>query len=194
MRPLLLICVVALVGGARADVGIPDLDPSFAESDSGSIMITPAGSGPTLAERGLTITVYVRDARDTPIVGYPFQDIFVEDDSGELNTCPGGANADGNTDIDGVAEFTGALAGGGHSIDGLQVYLGGAPLDQAPLAIRVNSPDLTGDRTVNLSDIGTFVADYKAGVDRFRSDFVEDGELNIADVGVIASKVGEDCP
>lgn len=167
----------------------------MAASDSGSIWITPAGSGPTLASRGLVVSVLVVDGEGFRIAGYPFQDIALHDaGDNQLNICPGGSTADTNTDAFGEAEISHALAGGGSTVNGVQVYLGGAPVPTPPLAIRVNSPDLNGDRTVNVSDVGLFAGDFGSGVYRFRSDLVNDGTLNISDVGLFAAAVQETCP
>ena len=200
LGPLVLLVAFAGSASAGASAGasvgpFPCLDPSTAEADSGSIMITPAGNGPTLAARGLTVEVTVIDCVGTRVAGYPFQDIILSDvGNGDLNRCPGRTTADANTDALGRTTFSGALAGGGTTVAGLQVYLGGVPLLGPALAIRVNSPDLNGNRRVDVADVGLFAADFSSGVARFRSDLVEDGVLNVSDVGRFATHVREECP
>ena len=56
-----------------------------------------------------------------------------------------------------------------------------------------NSPDLNGDRFVNLSDLVEFTEDYYTGY-YFRSDFHRDGALILCDVDIMASSLGKGCP
>ena len=58
----------------------------------------------------------------------------------------------------------------------------------------MNSADITGDRVVNIADVGEFGVDFGSGAFAFRSDFIDDGELNIADVGEFALHNQEVCP
>jgi hypothetical protein len=51
-----------------------------------------------------------------------------------------------------------------------------------PLAVSCISPDLNGDLIVNLLDIAAFAADFFSGVYAYRSDFNNDGVLNLADI------------
>jgi hypothetical protein len=188
---------------ASANAGVPS--PSQSEAAGPAtlkvIQITPAALGSNLGAVGATVTVTVRDGNGDVIVGYPFQDMSLDCDIDvQLNFCPGGSTADGNTDINGQSTFSGNLAGGGWSTAGLRVLLGGTPVTNGGgiaaglLDIDVNSADLNGDRTVNIADVGNFAADFGAGVYSFRSDLVADGVLNIADVGNFATHVQEVCP
>lgn len=182
---------------ATANAGIPDLTNSTASGPGSTvqILITPAGLGTNLGAASATVTVTVEDGNGDPIAGYPFQDMVLDDNqTNELNICPGGSTADGNTNASGVATFSGNIAGGGYTEAGLQVFLGGSPLTQAALDFKVNSPDINGDRTVNVSDVGAFAGDFGSGSYVFRSDFVADGVLNISDVGRFATAVQEVCP
>ena len=187
--------VLGLASSATA--GVPDLTLSTAAGPASlvQVQITPAGLGSNLANSGATVTVTVVDATGTAIAGYPFQDMTLNDiGNGDLNICPGGSTADANTNASGQATFTGNIAGGGQTQAGLQVYLGGSPLNGAALSIDVNSSDINGDRTVNISDVGLFATDFASGGFAFRSDFVADGVLNISDVGNFATHVTEVCP
>ena len=180
-----------------ATAGVPDLTQSTASGPASTlqILITPAGLGSNLGTAGATVTVTVRDANGTPIQGFPFQDVTLNDNgTDELNICPGGSVADANTDASGVTTFTGNIFGGGFTQNGLQVYLGGNALAGPALSIDVNSCDITGDRAVNISDVGEFAVDFGSGGFVFRSDFIDDGELNIADVGEFAIHNQEVCP
>jgi hypothetical protein len=176
--------------------GIPDPANSTASSASGCIDITPGGNGPTLANEGLTISVHVEDSGSVPIPGYPFQDIWWDDNgTGDLAMCQGGSVADGNTDGNGDTTIGGAAAGGGWTQAGVQVYLAGVGITGSPsLLIDVNSPDISGDLSVNLVDLGTFSNDFNNPAYNFRSDFTCDLTENLADVGRFAIHNGETCP
>jgi hypothetical protein len=177
-----------------AAAGIPDDTLSTATSAGGTVLVTPAGTGDTLGSKGATISVNVQDVNGVAIAGYPFQDIWADDiGNGDVALCQGGSVADANTDASGNTTISGAIAGGGSTQAGMKVYLAGTPLAGAALAINVNSPDITGDLKVDLADIGQFATDFSGAYD-FRSDFVADGVINLADVGQLGLHNGEVCP
>jgi hypothetical protein len=184
--------LLSLAGLASAGVPDPGLSSAVA-AGSGTLLITPAGAGNTLGGIGATVTVTVLDATGTPIAGYPFQDVFL-DDSGtsEISLCQGGSVADFNTNASGVTTISGAIAGGGWTQNGLQVYLAGVAIGGA-LPINANSCDINGDLVVNLGDIGDFSADF-SGPYNFRSDFQFDGVVNLGDIGELSIHNGETCP
>ncbi|HEX9641328.1 MAG TPA: hypothetical protein VGB13_08440 [Candidatus Krumholzibacteria bacterium] len=180
----------SLASGALAG-GIPEPGPSYATSAAGKIEFAPDRSGPTLAERGLTVTVVVLDSFGFPIPGYPFQDIFLFDTVGgaELSLCRAGSYASGNTDGTGTTTIDSAVAGGGWTANGLQVYLAGLPLDpivSPPLDITVASADLNADLAVDLADLvtvpGGFANLFLNGSYDFQVDFNGDDVENILDV------------
>ncbi len=196
-RLLSLVAAGILVLGlsSLAMAGIPDPGNSTASSGSGCLNITPAGNGSSLGAAGLTVTVTVIDGNTDPIPGYPFQDIWLDDDgSGDIALCQGGSVADANTNAAGVTTISGPIAGGGWTQGGMQVYLAGVSLSGPALLIDVNSQDINGDITVNLADLGDFAGDFSNGSFDFRSDFTCDGTENLADVGGFASANGESCP
>lgn len=175
---------------------IPSFEPIVEVSSAGGdVLITPAGNGPSLADAGATITVTIADNCGGPIAGYPFQDIWWNDPgTGELSFCLGGSIADGNTNATGTTTISGSARGGGFTQQGALVYVSGMPMLDYPLAFEVNSPDLNGDLTVNLADVGEFATDFHNAQYDFRSDLARDGAENLADVGVLAAHVGETCP
>ena len=179
-----------------AMAGIPDPVLSTASSASGTLLITPAGAGEILGDKGLTISVNVKDANGDDIAGYPFQDMWVDGASpADIALCQGGSVADGNTNATGDATISGAISGGGWTQGGLQVYLAGVALAGPALTINVNSPDITRDLVVDLGDIGDFADDFiNVNPNEFRSDFVFDGVLDLADIGEFAIHNGESCP
>lgn len=197
-RLLGLIAAFVLVLGmtSLAMAGIPDPTQSTASSATGCFDMTPAGTGQTLGNEGLTISVTVVDGGNIPIPGYPFQDIWWDDNgNGDLALCQGGTVADGNTNGSGFTTISGAAAGGGWTQAGVRVYLAGVPVTGSPaLGIEVNSPDINGDIVVNLADLGDFAADFNDPAYNFRSDFTCDGAENLADVGDFAVANAQSCP
>lgn len=191
---------VMLLGLASlASAGIPDDTNSTASitgsAGSGAVLVTPAGTGNTLGGRNLTVTVTVHDSNDDPIAGYPFQDMWLDDiGNGDISLCQGGSVADVNTNASGVSTFSGALAAGGWTQSGLQVYLAGTPLAGAALAIDVVSCDINGDLVVDVSDIGLFGIDYSDPTYQFKSDFTVDGVVDLSDVGSLGIHNQERCP
>ena len=185
--------VLGLAGLASAGVPDPTLSSASA-AGSGTVLVTPGGTSDTLADKGVTVTVNVVDNTGTPIAGYPFQDVYLDDaGTGEISLCQGGSVADGNTDASGVTTISGAIAGGGFTQNGMQVYLAGVAIGSA-LSIDVNSCDINGDLQINLTDVGSFSSDFTSGVYAFRSDFQFDGIVNLGDIGLFAQKLGETCP
>lgn len=189
--------VLALAGMAAA--GVPDPGQSEVSTAGGSVTITPAGSGQTLLQRGCDVSLTVRDVNGLPIPNYPAQDIWLDDAAtGDINLCQGGSAADADTDANGATTISGALAGGGYTQAGMSVFVSGVALTTTVggtdpvLSIDVNSPDITGDRIVNLSDVGLFATDLTAY--NFRSDYTHDGNVNLSDVGLFAQWIGEVCP
>lgn len=66
-------------------------------------------------------------------------------------------------------------------------------LSNSGMLLSINSPDINGDLAVHIADVAIFSADYFGTYD-FRSDLSYDGAINIADIGVLASKMGKSCP
>ena len=162
-----------------------------AESATGDLLITPGGSGSSLAELGLTITVTILECDGGGgLPGYPADAVHLVS-RGDVKICEGLAIADADTDQDGKTTFSGVLAGGGYGED-LAVALSGVVQSQL-LMIRVNSPDINGDLIVDLVDVGLFAQDFSNGSYDFRSDFSHDGLENLSDVGIFARHIGESC-
>ena len=59
--------------------------------------------------------------------------------------------------------------------------------------LRLNSSDIDGNGTVNLSDVQLFATDFYGSYD-YRSDFVWDGVVNLSDIVPLARAMGADCP
>jgi hypothetical protein len=189
-----------VLGLGTAQAGVPNGGTSEASAaGTGTILIVPDASGDNLGARGLTITVTVRDVSNNVIAGFPFQDVTLSSAiAGELAICQGGASADANTDVNGQTTFSGNIAGGGSTEGGLQVFLNEVPVTGnggSVLAINANSPDINGDLTVDVVDVGFFAQGF--GGDpalAFAVDLISDGNINIADVGQFAVGLGTVCP
>lgn len=181
------IFILGLASVAMA--GIPDETLSTATSNAGTLLIVPSGIGPTLLDAGTVISVHVVDANGDDIVGYPFQDIWVDDaGDGSISLCNGGSAADGNTNATGDATISGGIAGGGYTQAGLRVYLAGVAITGSlALSIDLNSCDIDGNLVVGLNDLGEFAQNFSGGLGYgFRADFIPDGVINLADVGEFA--------
>jgi hypothetical protein len=185
------IMLLGMTGLALANV--PDPTLSTATTAGGSVLITPAGTGVSLADAGCTVNVVVKDGNGDFISGYPFQDIWLDDaGSNDIALCQGGSTADANTNSVGETTIGGLIAGGGWTTSGMQVYLAGVALTGPNLAINVVSPDITGNLIVDLADVGPFAADVQAG-SGFRSDFNFDTFVNLGDVGTFVRHLGDRC-
>jgi hypothetical protein len=192
---------------AGACVGIPDLDRSIIwQTFEGlaTLLVNPDGSGNPLTEARtpdgvqvdatIHMTVITYCNGDEPVAGFPFEDMWLESMEGGLAACVGGSAADFSTDANGYTNWSLPLKAGGWDEAGTQVVINGsAMLHDGGLALNYNSPDINGDRYVNLSDLAVFSQDYYADF-TFRSDFHRDGAINLSDVAVMASSMGISCP
>jgi hypothetical protein len=144
-----------------------------------------------------TIHLTLVDGNGDPIFLYPFEDLALATELGGMAVCPGGSVADASTDVDGLTTWSGALFAGGASDyaggEGCQIMVNGDALLQPALAVYFNSPDLSGDRQVNLSDISLFAGAYY-GTYSYAADFYFDGNLNLSDISMLAQGNGASCP
>jgi hypothetical protein len=177
-----------------ASAGVPDAGlSSSSAAGTGTLLITPDGTGDTLASIGAVVTVTVVDGTGTPIAGYPFQDMYLDDaGTAEISLCQGGSTADGNTNAAGVTTISGGISGGGFTQSGLQVYLAGVAIGEA-LGINAVSPDNNGDLVVDLADFGEFGEDFGLGY-AFRSDYDSDLVTNLGDFGFFGTAFDTNCP
>jgi len=182
--------VLGMAGFASA--GIPDENTSSAVSAGGTVLITPASTGGSIADAGATVTVTVQDAGGLPVPNFPFQDIWLgHNGDNAIALCQGGSTADVNTNAAGVTTISGVIGGGGFSLT-TQVYINGTPLTQAPIAVALNSPDITGDLVVEIADFSAFGQDF--GTTAFRSDLVFDGTVDLADFSRFGQTYFQQCP
>lgn len=214
----LVVCIAVLGVASLGFANVPDLSASHAVAASGatqvSVFVTPDGLGylmtqaravttPPLDVVDATITVTLWDSGNNPIFAYPFEDLWLETSMGGLAGCSNGTIADGATDIDGQATFTGPFYAGGHSDfagnEVTKVYVSGNPLVGSDLNILFNSADINGDGVVsNLSgDLGGatgFAGYYTNGTYDYAIDYFYDGLENLSDLVLFAGAFNTACP
>lgn len=206
--PVVSILLVLLLGStAFACVGVPDLDRSIirqAFEGLATLLVIPDGSGPpvtealtgdgTVVDATIHVTIIGNCNGDDPVANFPFEDMWLESIGGGLVPCQGGATADSNTDVEGHTQWSLPLRAGGYDEGNCRVVVNGVWMGNAAgLTLNFNSPDMNGDREINLSDVGQFSVDY-FGPYEFRADFIHDGVVNLSDLSALAGSVGKSCP
>lgn len=184
---------------------IPELPicTAYMPINEGAIWVSPSGNGPDL-EHGYDMGGQVADVRITllvlngnydPIANLPYEDMWLQSENGGLIRCMGGTYPDSNTDVNGETIFSGPFLAGGSNADPekILVMIVGEPLVQYPLSLFINSPDVNGDLTVNLSDISAMSQVLNGDYD-WRCDFNNDGAVNLSDIVVFATCLGVNCP
>jgi len=175
-----------------------DVNP---DADGARIYMLADGTGTPFAEArapggslvDATITLRLTDIEDTPLVGYPAEDLFLFSSEGGVASCPGGLSADGPTGNDGTTTWTVPPEAGGHSIgetvhiwvSGWEVYL--------PVSLSLVSSDINGDLTVDISDVAHFVQALYGNADE-HADFNNDGEVNLTEISMFTAAIGVGCP
>jgi hypothetical protein len=156
---------------------------SSVSSGSGTVLACPAGDGETLAEKGLQISVNVRDGAGAPVPGIPASDFWLIGCDDNLILCGGAAstNADHATDANGQTTISGTIAAGGS--DFLMVVVQGIVIGCPPtcLGIEVKSPDQNLDLAVDLADAAIFATGYPPQPYRPESDLDGDGSVGLID-------------
>ena len=177
------------------------------------VMVAPDGSGGGLAQArtmdgqivdaSIDVQIWLIDEFGPlyPLGGFPAEDIGLQAHVCATMGCgqPYVMIADADTDPDGWTRFSAAPRAGGWSQDLLDIWLVGDPAsligaDIPPLPIWFNSPDLSGDLVVDLTDMTLFTQDLGSGEAVFRSDLVWDGVLNLSDIAVFTQHLGASCP
>ena len=202
-----LICLFAIPVTYAQTTGIGwgpygEYDMAYQGPETLTLFVVPDGSGDSFDQARLpngstedaTITVLIVDFNWVPIANFPAEDIWLESEDSGLIPCIGGSIADANTDADGRTQWRNPLLGGGHSQALTVVLVNGALLElTSGVRLSLNSPDLNGDRSVNLTDVQLFTVDFYSG-ENFRSDFYRDGIVNLSDLAMLAPAVGAACP
>lgn len=164
------------------------------------------------AQTDATIRLTLLDGNGTPINGHPRSDMWLEsinsapgsDANGGngLRLCVNGSRADFDTNVDGQTLWRLPLFGGGASdpeatpAELTQVVVPQGPLNGSDMTVYWNSPDINGDLDPNVGDVGLFAQDFFGVNDSgdpiegaYRSNFFWDGEMNLADIALLAQGV-----
>jgi hypothetical protein len=201
----LLMCNLTLSSISSARDGLPDKILSHATTAASVEVLlysVPDGSGTLLSEAvaldaivtDATVTLTLVDSQNLPIWNFPFEDLWIDVESGSFVACPGGTVADHNTDQNGQTTWSGALFAGGHGT-GLRVFVNGESLEQSPLLVRFNSSDINADLVVNLADVVLFAQTFQSGLGYdWKMDFNWDEVMNLADIVYQAQAMGAACP
>jgi len=217
LRKFMGILTITLIVGAAslAMAGIPDASRcTVAWDDPGATgpmvwMNVPDATGRAFTfarQSGITpfvdatIRVRVRDAVGDSIINYPSEDVRLESATMDsMIICIGGANADFSTNLDGDTWFIDPLLAGGWSKANTEVVINNVTATET-VALWHNSPDITGDGFVNLSDVSRFATDFYLWQDftiyHFASDLFYDDQVNLSDIPRLAAAkaAGSHCP
>jgi hypothetical protein len=196
-----LIFALALAMPALAEIPYPDLcSLSNPEGTDGAVVFTlPNGMGNALDNARLggavvnaTLTLTVVNNQGDPVAAYPAADMWMISAAGGLVTCDL-VHPEGPTDGNGQTTFLSPVAGGGNSLmeDAQAVIEGDLVPTTAP--VHFVSADISGDLSVNLSDITLFTQDLNGTYDA-RSDFNADGAINLSDITLMTQGIGAVCP
>ena len=199
----LLVCILSASLVSLAWAEVPDLDNSTATtaaSEQVSVYSIPNGAGDGLdnayvfggARTNATVTLTLLTDTFAPVVNYSFEDLWIAADTGTFAFCPGGTVADASTDVNGQTTFSNPMFAGA-SGTGLVIIVDFNALNQPPLDYLFNSPDISGDLVVDLTDVVLFSQNF-FGPYAYRSDFFWDGQLDLSDIVLLAQGMGGQCP
>ena len=211
MTVRILVCVMVLVVAPAVVMGVPVIfvtDVEFLATEAVSLLVSPDGNG-TAFEEARTIGGEVVDASigfrlvdefGSPIAMYPFEDVYLDLSASNARHCAGYPVilADADSGPDGRMRFSGSVRGGGWIDQPLPLTISGMPAQLpggeflAPFPIHLNSPDISGDGIVDLTDIVLFAGDLGGGAG-YRSDFIWDGDVNLSDIVVFTQHLGLEC-
>lgn len=177
LRIALLAGLGVIVAASAAFAVVPD--PTFSIVGN-CLVVAPGGEYP--------FSVTVKDQFANPINNSAVTVDFTGASS--VHLCSGadsgftvsGATITGHTNVSGLVTFT--IHGGGSQITGatIKVYADGVQIGSLS---RCTSPDLNGDKQINVADLGLF-ATAQAG-QNLQADLNCDGFVNVADLGLFAS-------
>jgi hypothetical protein len=206
--PIVLFISTQATFAAASCFPLPDIDLSYAwftdvsgHGGTLSMMVVPDGSGDSLDEVFRSdgtrvngeISLTVLDAVGQGMAGVLPAEMTVGSDDVRLVFCDEFNIARVATDTDGSSYFGGPFGGGGTSESPLRIAVCYGFLSSVGLPLQINSPDITGDLKVDLSDVQLFASDFYGSYD-YRSDFEYDGVVNLSDVARLAKHMGANCP
>lgn len=159
------------------------------------IFIPPSGYGDPLGDLGLLVTL--RDDAGLPMPGIPPSAFAIRTADGAATFQLTGQTNLGTepTDEEGRIVLTRSLQGFGNAIDTpliVSVTLNSTTydLDCTPTpTVNFVSPDMNGDATVNITDVGAFATCYLGGY-CVEADFNGNGEMDFGDVVIFQRYMG----
>jgi hypothetical protein len=210
-RLVIGLAAILLAAVGHADVGGPYVGQvAYSPTAEVSVFVVPDGSGVALTEAvafpqstaDATIRVQMVDSSGDPIAWFPAEYMWLvfDDETGTMGPCDDHQfHPDGDADADGWLTWSLPLRGGGWSEGPVWISYFGEPAwgyggSVDPVAMRANSPDISGDGEVNLTDVVLFTANLNASQYHYRSDFNWDGVVNLADVVRVVQALGVGCP
>lgn len=202
-----MICIVGVVVGAWTGTSSGQIvcnTYGTLDSAGGTLLMCPAGDGPTLGDIGAEISIHVHNRDGVPLAGVPAEYIWAIGGTDNIVLCGGYAssNADEDTDENGNTTMSGPIAAGGHddqiimviesSILAAEGYEGGtycSPIVYADVALR--SPDMNGDLSVDNLDFTAFANAYESseGDPEYdpAADLNNDGRINNVDFSLFGN-------
>ena len=201
-RSVLLVALFCAIPCAVARAKLIDPCLSTATSAGGTLLVCPAGDGPTLESIGATIHIRVVDNVGAPLAGIYYLDFWVHPRGiTPAPLCDGAysCNADHSSDANGETTISGSIAAG--SAVGADVYAaaigfliqGTAGVCDNPLPLVLVSPDINADMAVTVADLAMFGAAYPPEPYDARADMDGNGEVSIADFVRFATHMGHAC-
>jgi hypothetical protein len=155
------------------------------------LLICPSGDGPTLAEIGATIEVFVFDYSGTAVQGMPAEDFWIQRSMPPNTLCGGSQSsaADAPTDANGRTTISGSVAAGGFFGDETYVIAAGwavqaPPECHSPLPLVLVSPDMNGDLIVDSVDFAIFASSFPPSAYAKEADMDGDGTVSVVDFGL----------
>lgn len=187
-------------------------DVQCAVTEPVCILVVPDGSGTTFSaartingnvvDASVAVLVWLIDEYGPigPLAGFQAYYLTIQAPDGLTRGCSQAyvAAADHDTDQQGWTQFSLAPRAGGWSQDLLEIYVVDDPASSMgsiipPLPIYFNSPDIDGNLQIDLVDVALFAQDYFSGSHPFRSDFVWNGTIDLADLAILAEHFGAGC-
>jgi hypothetical protein len=216
----LMVCLISLSFATLGFAGVPDhsaCTASSAHTGIVSVFTNVDGLGNRIDHAKVynssttvdaTITLNVIDTFGNPIFQYPFEDMWLETDGGDLMICNGGSTADASTDVNGQTTFSGPIYAGGWSNydkvssahDLCVVMIDGTAISgSAGMDIIFNTADLYTDLIVGTQDTVVFKPLYINGTSGpltydYRIDYYFDHQITLSDLVLYAGVANTTCP
>ena len=159
------------------------------------VTATPAGTGESFADAGMSIEVVARDCQGAAVAGIPAASIVLR--SNGLCVCADGQGADGPTSSTGRTTFRQARLHAGGAAATLEVVVDGVVIGD--VAVNVNGPAWKGsawcavDTDTKAYFAGVFGSELGNLGYGIESDFNEDGYIDLTDLALFARHLGEGC-